>query len=76
MRCANPECRTESNYFRGGALGWIDDNLGEDAVVKGRFIWLCPACVQEFVIERWRPPGEQLRRRWAAEPALRARQAG
>jgi hypothetical protein len=73
MRCANPECRTESNYFRGGALGWIDADRGDGVAEKGRFVWLCATCVQEFVIERWRPPGQQLRRRWTTEPRLVAK---
>lgn len=71
MRCANSECHEESQYLRGGALYWVDSDPESGGVTKGRFIWLCARCVEEFVIERWRPPGQQLRRRWSTAPVLR-----
>lgn len=63
MRCANPECRMESSYLRSGSLYWINEHPADGEVTKGRFIWLCRMCVAELVVETWRPPGQQLRRR-------------
>jgi len=66
MQCANPECRLESNYLRGGALYGIEDDSGGGDLERERIIWLCARCVEEFTVERWRPAGQQLRRRWTA----------
>lgn len=63
MRCVNPICRTETNYFRSGSLHCIDRN-GHGAAGAGgeqrQLVWLCPACSLRFVVETWRPPGQQL----------------
>lgn len=60
MRCANPPCQVESSYLRSGSLYCIDEVLGP-ASVRRRFIWLCGTCAPRFVVETWRPPGQQLR---------------
>ena len=64
MRCANPLCRAESLYFRSGSLHTIDriDFKQADAAPRRQHvIWLCGECSLRFVVETWRPPGEQLR---------------
>lgn len=66
MWCANPECRLESSYLRSGCLYWIDEHPANGEVTKGRFIWLCRMCIAEFVVETWRPPGQQIQRRSSA----------
>lgn len=67
MRCANPKCQAESNYLRDGSLYWIDELLAGSTVPHRRFIWLCSQCSPGFVVETWRPPGQQLLRK---PPAL------
>ena len=61
MRCANPECRIESAYLRGGTLHWIEEVESAMSGSRGRFIWLCNRCAPMFVVQNWRPPGERLR---------------
>jgi hypothetical protein len=64
MQCANPLCATETIYFRGGSLHWIDRDAvnGSEAQAEHlHLVWLCPACTHCFVVETWRTPGQQLR---------------
>jgi hypothetical protein len=66
MKCAIPACGLESLYFRSGSLHYVDciDRLREDAgPAKRQLIWLCHECTALWLVETWRPPGEQLRRR-------------
>lgn len=64
MKCANPECRVEANYFRDGSVHWIDDpGKDEGERIIQRAIWLCAECTEIYVVDCWRPPGEQLRLR-------------
>jgi hypothetical protein len=66
MQCANPLCRAESIYFRSGSLHAIDRFEHYDLGVKGReqsVIWLCAKCSPCFVVETWRPPGQQMQPR-------------
>lgn len=60
MRCANPQCQVESKYLRDGGLYAIDELRPHSNVTQRRFIWLCPHCSQDFVVETWRPAGQQL----------------
>ena len=78
MRCANPECRTESKYLRSASLYWIHERSSGGEVAKGRFIWLCSMCAAEYVVETWRPAGQQLRRRRSVEgcPPAKAPHSG
>jgi len=67
MQCANPLCQSESLCFRSRSLHVIDcsdqwgpgGNLGN----RRRVIWLCAECSLHFVVEGWRPPGQQLQSR-------------
>lgn len=64
MKCANSECRVEADYFRNGSVHWIDDpgkDEGEGTIQRA--IWLCAECTEIYVVDSWRPPGEQLRLR-------------
>ena len=63
MRCANSLCRIETKYFRGGSLHCIDrcdqGKTGRSGEQR-QLVWLCPECSSSFVVETWRPPGQQL----------------
>jgi hypothetical protein len=66
MRCANAACQLETSYFRGGSLHCMDRSGASRAGVRGgdrQVVWLCPECSDVFVVETWRPAGEQLIRR-------------
>jgi hypothetical protein len=60
MRCANPQCQVESDYLRDGGLYAIDELIPHSKLRQSRFIWLCPRCSEDFVVETWRPAGQQL----------------
>jgi ribosomal protein L37AE/L43A len=68
MRCANPLCKVESNYFRSGSLHSVDCGSGLDRRNERRMIWLCRECSPHWAVETWRPAGQQIRPR----PSIRA----
>lgn len=70
MQCANLQCQAESAYLRDGGLYWIEEVVGGGHAKRGRYIWLCGTCAPRFVVETWRPPGEQLRPAGALCPPL------
>lgn len=72
MRCANPECRMESAYLRSGTLHWIEEQRVDAGEKRGRFIWLCSICAPKFVVQSWRPPGQQLQPLAVQQPAIGA----
>jgi len=65
MRCANPICNAEALYFRSGSLHWVDATSldGEEQLPRMQMIWLCAECSRFYVVETWRPAGQQVRRR-------------
>jgi len=65
MRCANPGCAAEALYFRSGSLHWVDanDSSAESNLPRRQLIWLCAECSRMYVVETWRPAGQQVRRR-------------
>jgi transposase-like protein len=72
MRCGNPECKAEAIYLRSGSLYYISLHHSMGASRDGeqkRLIWLCSECCKHFVVETWRPAGQQLRHQ--EEPARR-----
>lgn len=73
MHCANPSCRAEALYLRGGSIYAIDresamagSNDWSRAGGQRKMIWLCPDCSRFCVVETWRQPGQQLR--WPNRP--------
>lgn len=67
MRCANQTCSSESLYLRDGGLYWINPDRDEywcpQEERTRKIVWLCRECSKHFVVETWRPPGEQIRSR-------------
>lgn len=74
MRCANPQCNSQSGYLRDGSLFWIDDLSAATGLPRRSFIWLCPACTPLFEVQTWRPPGQQLVLKSSGEPTTLRRQ--
>ena len=67
MKCANFLCSSEELYFRSGTLHAIDceaaEFVADQRVVRQKVIWLCDQCSQDFIVDTWRPPGQQLHAR-------------
>ncbi|MBB6143226.1 ribosomal protein L37AE/L43A [Silvibacterium bohemicum] len=64
MHCANPNCSSESKYFRGGSLHCIDCGEAAGEQFRGArrpLIWFCPDCAAHWAVETWRPAGQQMR---------------
>jgi hypothetical protein len=66
MTCANPACDAETLYLRSGGIYAVElldgaGGAGGCQIIQRRVIWLCDACTEQFAVETWRPPGEQLR---------------
>jgi hypothetical protein len=62
LECAIPSCTARAKFLRSGSLHLIDVKR-EDGVATAKYIWLCAACRSRYIIQCWRPPGEQLRLR-------------
>lgn len=64
MKCANPLCKAESLYFRSGSLHCIDRFGQRGTHGDGeQIIWLCRDCSTHFIVQTWRPQGQQIRPR-------------
>ena len=62
LECAIPECRGRERFLRSGTLHLVDV-VREDGSIAKRMIWLCDGCTSRYVVQTWRPPGEQIRPR-------------
>lgn len=69
MLCANPKCKAELKYLRGGRLFLMerqptlsksmenDSTRPKRPVTMRRYFWLCEGCAQEFTIQKWTDAG-------------------
>lgn len=67
LNCAIPECSASQRTLDSGNLHLIDALIeaagaGSDESRK-KYIWLCSACSKAYVVQTWRPAGDQIRRR-------------
>ncbi len=61
LKCAIPGCEAEEKFLRSGTLQ-IVDTAKEERMTK-RMIWFCSACTPKYVVQCWRPSGEQVQPR-------------
>lgn len=79
MSCANPDCKAELKYLRGGRLFLMerqpnlphlaayDPSRPKHPVTMRRYFWLCESCSRIFAIQRWTDAGVELIARPAAK---------
>ncbi|HWF66595.1 MAG TPA: hypothetical protein VN670_04790 [Acidobacteriaceae bacterium] len=72
LSCANPDCKAELKYLRGGRLFLMERRPNvfhmqpRDAapvkrpVTMRRYFWLCESCSQVYTIQRWTDNGIEL----------------
>ena len=72
MSCANPDCKAELKYLRGGRLFLMerqpnlphlhsyDPTQPKKPVTMRRYFWLCESCTQVYAIQRWTETGIEL----------------
>lgn len=72
MSCANPECKAELKYLRGGRLFLMerrpslaqhtthDPLRPKPPVMMRRYFWLCENCAKIYSIQRWTDDGIEL----------------
>ena len=72
MSCANPACKAELKYLRGGRLFLMErrPNLPQlvsydplrpkRPVTMRRYFWLCEVCAKTHAIERWTDDGIEI----------------
>lgn len=85
MSCANPDCRAELKYLRGGRLFLMerqpnlphlvsyDPSRPKRLVTMRRYFWLCESCAKKYSIQRWTDSGIELSlRRGIKRPATAA----
>ena len=65
MKCANPECHRNAQYFRDGSLILAEFEVHPDrrferedegfptCSLPRKFFWLCQACASRFVVKSW-----------------------
>jgi transposase-like protein len=70
MHCAGLNCLEEAHYFRCGSLHWVDtsERVAEKPTATKHMIWLCAECSRRYVVETWRPAGQQVRSRSHVSP--------
>lgn len=81
MLCANPDCKAELKYLRGGRLFLMerqpnlphlasyDPSRPKRPVTMRRYFWLCEHCAREYAIQRWTDGGIELIARPTAKRA-------
>lgn len=62
LECAIPKCSGREKFLRSGTLH-LADVVREDGSIAQKIIWLCDECTQQYTVQTWRPPGEQIRPR-------------
>ena len=79
MSCANPDCKAELKYLRGGRLFLMerrpnlpqlvsyDPSRPKRPVTMRRYFWLCELCSQSYSIQRWTESGIELTPKRAAK---------
>lgn len=79
LSCANPKCKAELKYLRGGRLFLMErkPNLvhmsspssrpEKRGVTMRRYFWLCETCAQVYTIHRWTETGIDLTARPVAK---------
>lgn len=72
MSCANPDCKAELKYLRGGRLFLMEkrpkvphlasyDPPGSTRpVMMRRYFWLCESCAKTYSIRRWTDDGVEI----------------
>ncbi len=85
IQCANPDCKAELKYLRGGRLYLMERETyekhdGGPRLVQGqvsvrRYFWLCPTCAEAHTLHRWTERGVELRQRTRPPVAVMARAA-
>jgi hypothetical protein len=61
LKCAIPGCEAQEKSLQSGTLQ-IVDTAKEERMTK-RMIWFCSACTPKYVVQSWRPSGEQVQPR-------------
>lgn len=64
LRCAISGCKGQEKFLRSGSLQLLDVLTGDEQVVQ-RMVWFCAECTEKYVVQSWRPAGEQIRDRKA-----------
>ncbi len=64
FHCAIPGCREQESHLRSGSLQLLDVRIRGNRAVK-KLVWFCAGCTGKYVVQGWRPAGEQIRLRKA-----------
>jgi hypothetical protein len=62
LQCAIPKCGGHEKSLRSGTLHLVDSVRGDGRVSK-KIVWLCESCTEQYTVQTWRAPGEQIRLR-------------
>lgn len=62
LECAIPQCEGREKFLRSGTLHLVDCK-GSDGAIGKKMVWLCALCTQQYIVQTWRPAGEQIRPR-------------
>lgn len=69
LKCAISGCKAQQKFLRSGSLQLLDVLTSDRQMVK-RMVWFCAECTEKYVVQSWRPAGEQIRLRKTAASAL------
>ena len=62
LECAIPNCGGRERSLCSGTLHLADIVRNDGSSVK-KMIWLCAGCTRQYLVQTWRPAGEQIRLR-------------
>jgi len=62
LECVTPGCDVHERLLRSGTLHLLDVVTADQRVVK-KIVWMCAGCTKKYVVQTWRPAGEQIQRK-------------
>lgn len=69
LDCAIAGCKAQELTLRSGTLHLLDVPTNDNRIVK-RVVWLCSDCSDKYVVQTWRPVGQQIRLREFEHPSI------
>lgn len=62
LECVIPGCDVHERLLRSGTLHLLDVVTADQRVVR-KMVWMCAGCTKKYVVQIWRPAGEQIQLR-------------
>lgn len=74
LECVVAGCNANEKFLRSGSL-YLMDVVAGDGRPRKKMVWLCADCSRRYMVETWRPAGEQIQARRVPAPFVVAEAA-